>query len=108
MQTHGKSPVPDFSSFAEFYPFYLKEHSRRGTRVLHFYGTAFGLFLGLIALYTFRLRFAVLGIVGAYAMAWIGHFFIEKNRPATFRYPLYSFMGDWRLFYEILIGKQRF
>ena len=94
-----------FRSFSEFWPYYLSEHSRPATRLLHYIGSLAGIavIVALIALgkwYLFPLAF-----VPGYAMAWIGHFFVEKNRPATFTYPLWSFIGDWKMLAMMLTGK---
>lgn len=97
-----------FSSFAEFYPFYLAEHENRTSRRLHVVGTTLALALLLFALLTQRWALILLAIVVGYAFAWIGHFFFEKNRPATFKHPLYSLMGDWRLWFETLTGRIAF
>src|SRR5712691_5897565 len=84
-----------YDSFAEFYPFYLTEHSDRTARRLHF----LGLLLALVCLVM------LLAFVCGYSFAWIGHYFFEKNQPASFRQPLYSFMGDWKMFWQMLTGK---
>ena len=94
-----------FKSFVEFWPYYLGEHSKPATRLLHYIGTisAIALVVAFIAIgkwWLFPLAF-----VPGYAFAWIGHFFIEKNRPATFTYPLWSFMGDWKMLALRLTGK---
>ena len=94
-----------FNSFAEFWPYYLGEHSKPATRFLHYAGslTAVATLVGLIVIgrwWLFPLAF-----VPGYAFAWIGHFFIEKNRPATFTYPLWSFMGDWKMLALMLTRK---
>lgn len=96
-----------FNSFQEFYPYYLSEHNLRGTRVLHFIGTS--LFFGwIIAAIVFLNPWYILfGVINAYLFAWIGHFFVEKNKPATFKYPLWSLMGDFKLYFQILAGKER-
>src|SRR5215216_3279586 len=94
-----------YKSFAEFYPFYLSEHSRRETRRTHFAGSVLALLCLLYAVLAADGRWFLAAIVCGYAFAWIGHFFFEKNRPATFRYPLYSLMGDWKMFWQILTGK---
>jgi len=97
-----------FSSFAEFYPFYLSEHGQRATRRLHFIGSGLSL-ICLVALFaTFNLWWLPAALVCGYGFAWISHLTVEKNRPATFTYPLYSFMGDWAMFWEILTGKIAF
>jgi hypothetical protein len=84
-------------TFAEFWPFYLREHSRPATRKLHFAGTTLSLVL-LIAAVALRNGWLVLAaLVCGYAFAWVGHFFVEHNRPATFKYPLWSFAADWKM-----------
>ena len=94
-----------FRSFADFYPFYLSEHSNRTSRRLHFVGTSIALGL-LIAAFASRNWWLILAaLVSGYAFAWVGHFFFEHNKPATFKYPRLSFMGDWRLWWEIVTGK---
>lgn len=94
-----------YNSFQEFYPFYLAEHSDRTCRRLHFIGSALVLtMLAYIILTASWLLIITLPIIG-YGFAWVGHFVFEKNKPATFKYPLYSFMGDWVMFKDILTGK---
>ncbi len=97
-----------FASFREFYPFYLAEHANRTSRRLHFTGTA--LVLGVIAgaLVTMNLWWLLLVPLVGYGFAWTGHFFFEKNRPATFRYPFYSLAGDYVMFWQMLTGRIRF
>jgi hypothetical protein len=92
-------------TMAEFWPFYLREHSRRGTRALHLAGTAAALaFVGLAAV--LRSPWPLLGaLVSGYAFAWAGHFFVEHNRPATFSHPFKSFASDWRMFGCFLAGR---
>jgi hypothetical protein len=97
-----------YQSFAEFYPFYLSEHSRRETRRIHFVGSALALLCLLWALLSGEARWFLAAVICGYAFAWFGHFFFEKNRPATFKYPLYSLMGDWKMFWQILTGKIAF
>ena len=97
-----------YPSFATFYPFYLTEHRNPTCRRLHFAGT-FLVMLSLLAIsgtQSWSLLW-LLPVIG-YGFAWTGHFFFEKNRPATFQYPLYSLMGDFRMFYEILTGRLGF
>ena len=97
-----------YKSFEEFYPFYLSEHSNRTCRRLNFIGSALVLAtLGYSVFTTTWLALAALPVIG-YGFAWVGHFFFEKNRPATFTYPLYSFIGDWVMFKNILTGKLKF
>jgi len=94
-----------YKTFAEFYPFYLSEHANRSSRRLHFIGTSIGLALALHALSTLNFWWLLLGLLQGYAWAWAGHYFYEKNRPATFTHPLYSFMGDWVMWKDILTGR---
>ena len=95
----------EFDSFADFYPFYLGEHQNRTCRRLHFAGTTAVLFLLLFASVTGRYAlFWFLPVLG-YGFAWTGHFFFEKNRPATFRYPLFSLLGDFVMYKDTLTGR---
>jgi hypothetical protein len=97
-----------FSSFAEFYPFYLSEHSNRTCRRLHFIGSTIGLGFGLLGIARRRPSLIALGLGIGYGCSWIGHFFFEKNRPATFKHPIYSFMGDWVMWKDIVTRKIEF
>ena len=97
-----------FKTFTEFYPFYLGEHSKKGTRILHFIGTFLFFVFFVSLLFTGNSKLIAPTIITPYAFAWVGHFFVEKNKPATFKYPLFSLCGDFRLFFELLIGKQKF
>ena len=97
-----------FNSFDTFYEFYLLEHKKKGTRVLHFIGTSIGL-LGLMnSLFFLDIRPFLVSIFFAYFLAWISHFFIEHNKPATFNYPFYSFLGDLKMFSELLLKRRGF
>lgn len=94
-----------FQSFAEFYPFYLAEHSNRACRRLHFIGSTLALVcLGLL-LATGNFYWLLVGLLCGYGFAWVGHFGFEKNKPASFRRPLYSFIGDWVMYRDIWLGK---
>ncbi len=97
-----------YASFREFYPFYLSEHSNRTSRRLHFIGSCGVLALIVIAIVQGDARWLIGALLCGYGFAWVGHLFFEKNRPATFRHPLYSFVGDWVMFRDILTGKIRF
>ena len=97
-----------FSSFREFYPFYLQEHANRTWRRLHFLGSCGVLVLLAVALVERNGWWVLAAAACGYGFAWVGHFFFEKNRPATFRHPVYSLMGDWVMFKDILTGKIRF
>ncbi|MGY0619278.1 Mpo1-like protein [Lysobacter sp. A378] len=96
-----------YRNFAEFYPFYLSEHSHPVSRGLHFVGTSISLLLLVAALVTQVWWLLLVALVQAYAFAWAGHFIFERNRPATFQYPLLSFLGDWRMWWDMLTGKLR-
>jgi hypothetical protein len=96
-----------YSSFREFWPFYVREHQRPITRALHFIGST-----GVLALMGFAVGMGrpwlLLGMpVCGYGLAWIGHFGFEKNKPATFKYPFYSLLGDWVMYGKILSGSMR-
>lgn len=80
----------EYKNLKEFYPYYKHEHSKAGTRVLHMIGTSLFLAQAAAAAHTRDARLLLSGIVSAYGFAWVGHFFIEKNKPATFRYPFLS------------------
>ena len=97
-----------FASFAEFLPFYLSEHSDRTCRRLHFVGSSLALGCLVAFVATGRWGFLPLGLVLGYGLAWIGHFVFEKNRPASFRWPLWSFMGDWVMWARMLTGRIAF
>lgn len=94
----------NFKSFAEFYPYYLSEHRNPTNRRLHFVGTTGVISLAVIALVTMQ-PWLLLGMpVCGYGFAWVGHFLVERNRPATFTYPRWSLMGDFRMYFEIWAG----
>ena len=97
-----------YQSFREFYPFYLSEHANPTCRRLHFVGTTLVIAF-LATAFLNRNAWWLLGaLVAGYGFAWIGHLFFEHNRPATFTYPVYSFIGDWVMFKDLLTGKIRF
>ena len=96
-----------FASFREFYPFYLGEHRDRNCRRMHFAGSTLVLAVIALAVTTGHLAWLWLVPVAGYGFAWVGHFAFEKNRPATFRHPLYSLMGDWVMYWDVLRGKVR-
>jgi hypothetical protein len=94
-----------FASFREFYPFYLSEHANRTCRRMHFVGITL-VIACLVALALTGNPWWIPGaLVAGYGFAWIGHLFFEHNRPATFRHPLYSFMGDWVMYRDLLTGR---
>lgn len=102
------SPTPPekrFNSFAEFYPYYLGEHSNPACRRLHYVGSLLVLALLAYVLVTQQwLLLLALPVIG-YGFAWIGHLVFEKNKPATFKHPLYSFLGDWVMLKDGLTGR---
>ena len=97
-----------FRSFGEFYPYYLSEHRDSTCRRLHFVGTALVIVLLAYALSTGQWVWLWLLPIVGYGFAWVGHFFFEKNKPATFQYPLYSLIGDFVMFRDILTGRIKF
>ena len=95
----------EYKSFREFYPFYLSQHDNTACRRLHFIGSSLILvLLGYVALSTQWALLLLAPLIG-YGFAWVGHFFFEKNKPATFTYPLYSLAGDWVMFKDMLTGR---
>ena len=97
-----------YRSFSEFYPFYICEHSNQTCRRIHVVGSTLVLVALTVAVVTMNPWCLLAMPVIGYGFAWVGHFFFEKNRPATFKYPLWSLMGDWRLFYETGTGLRKF
>lgn len=97
-----------YTSFSDFYPYYLQEHSNVACRRLHFVGSALIVALVIYVVATSNWAYLFAMPVIGYGFAWFGHFFFEKNRPATFTYPFYSLMGDWVMFKDMLIGKIKF
>ena len=94
-----------YKSFTEFWPFYVSEHSRVGTRLLHLVGTTIGIGVMIYFIASGRWYLFPLGLIPGYGGAWIGHFLIEKNKPATFQYPLWSFMGDYKMIALMISGR---
>ena len=94
-----------FTTFAEFYPFYLSEHANPVCRRLHFVGTSLVIACIVAALATGNAWWFAAAPLAGYGFAWVGHAFFEHNRPATFTYPLYSFCGDWVMYKDMLTGR---
>lgn len=92
-------------NFEEFWPFYLREHALASTRWIHWLGTNAGLAVMLTGIATGRYWMIAMGFVTGYGFAWFSHFFIEKNKPASFSYPVWSFMADWKLWALIWTGQ---
>lgn len=96
-----------YNTLREFWPFYLHEHRYAVNRTLHFIGSSLGVIIFATAIGLGNFWLILPAFACGYAFAWFGHFFIEKNRPATFTYPLKSFISDWRLWYVVLTGRAR-
>lgn len=92
-------------SYRQFWPFYLGEHRRRRTRALHYFGTSVGLAALIAAIVLASWPLAVVAVISGYAFAWIGHAFVERNRPATFTYPFWSLFSDFRMYFLAISGK---
>lgn len=92
-------------TYKEFYNFYLTEHSNKTCRTLHFIGTALVFFIAFFAVYFSRSFLWIFVPLVGYGFAWVGHFYFEKNKPATFKYPLWSLASDFKMFFQILSGK---
>ena len=99
------SNTEGFKSFEAFYPYYLAEHSDVNCRRVHFIGTALIILLFFWVIATQKWIFLLLTPLIGYGFAWFGHFKFEKNRPATFKHPIYSLIGDWVMFFDILRGR---
>lgn len=102
-QTHDR-----YTSFAEFYPYYLQEHSNATCRRLHYVGSLLVLAILAYALASQQWLWLLAMPLAGYGFAWVGHFVFEKNRPATFQYPLYSFIGDWVMLKDAFTGRIKF
>lgn len=94
-----------FNNFTEFYPFYLHEHQNRTNKRLHFIGTTLVMLILLFVIFSSKYRFLWFCPLVGYGFAWVGHFFFENNKPATFKYPFYSLIGDFRMWWDIATGK---
>ena len=92
------------SSFAEFWPLYLRAHAAEGNRVLHAVGTLCGTGLFLGGLFLGRWGWCLAGVGAGYGLGFLGHFTIEGNRPLSFRHPLWSFVSDYRMVFQMLAG----
>ncbi|MCU4578345.1 DUF962 domain-containing protein [Acinetobacter courvalinii] len=92
-------------NYDEFYRFYLTEHRNIASRRLHAAGSSIGLYFFSKAIRKRQAKYALYGLVSGYACAWVGHFFFEHNKPASFKQPLYSFISDWRMLSDIARGR---
>ena len=93
-----------YGTFEEFWPFYVSQHSKKSTRTLHFIGSTLALGAVAAAVVTRRPALLLGAPLAGYGAAWISHFFVEKNKPATFTYPLWSLMGDARMWWRTVNG----
>lgn len=105
-QAHGAFAMA-FNSFQDFYPYYLAEHANRTSRRLHVIGTCGALSQLVLVIVLLEPVLALSAVLTGYGFAWVGHFIFEKNKPATFRYPLYSLRGDFTMAVEVLRGRIR-
>lgn len=95
----------ELRNFTEFWPYYVGEHRKRGCRALHYLGTTGALSVLVASVAVGRPWFALAALLFGYGPAWIAHFFVEKNRPATFKYPFWSLFGDFKMFALALVGR---
>lgn len=100
-QPQFQLPIKNYS---EFYRFYLTEHRDITSRRLHAVGSSVGIYFFTKAIRQRKLKYVAYGLVSGYACAWVGHFVFEKNKPASFKQPLYSFISDWRMLSDIVRG----
>jgi len=92
-------------TFAEFWPEYVRAHSKPATQVIHCAGTIFGWMLLGGAIATRRWWWIALALIVGYAFAWTSHFFVEHNKPATFEHPLWSWWADQRMMFLTFVGR---
>jgi hypothetical protein len=93
------------TNYGEFWDFYVREHSKPATRLLHFAGTSLGLAMLIWFVVTGRWYYFPLFLLVGYGFAWFAHFVVEKNRPATFKYPLWSFVSDFKMMWYMITGR---
>ena len=98
----------EYKRFEQLYPFYLSQHANQTNRRLHVIGTLLAIFMLIRTIFVFSFANLLLVPIVGYGFAWVGHFIFEKNKPATFKYPLFSFMGDLRMLQETLTMKRKF
>lgn len=103
LEQYPKFELP-IKKYSEFYRFYLTEHRNIMSRRLHAAGSSIGIYFFTQAIRQRKVKYVLYGLVSGYACAWVGHFVFEKNKPASFKQPLYSFISDWRMLSDILRG----
>jgi len=108
MQQHQQMSASRYLRFSDFYPYYLSEHSNRTCRRLHFIGSSIAILLILTAVATETWWLIAVAFVQGYGFAWVGHFFYEHNKPASFKQPWFSYLGDWKMWWQTLTGKLPF
>ena len=96
-----------YDNFKDFYPYYLSEHDNKHTKLLHFIGTSVAIFFYVRFFMTLDFMFLLYSLLSGYGFAWVSHFFVEHNKPATFTHPSYSFIWDHVMYFEILSGKHK-
>jgi len=101
------APSELFATFAQSWPYYVSEHRRPVTRALHFIGSTLVLATATTAVVTGRPWLLLATPILGYGFAWLGHFGFERNKPATFKHPVYSFLADWVMYGKILSGTMR-
>nr|WP_246881715.1 MULTISPECIES: DUF962 domain-containing protein [unclassified Pseudomonas] len=100
--------IKQFNTFADFYPYYLSEHANSTCRRLHFIGTTLVIFILAMTIAKGAWLLLLALPLAGYSFAWVGHFFFEKNRPATFQHPLYSLLGDFVMYRDMILGRVAF
>lgn len=105
LRQHNSNMTERIPTYAEFWPYYLREHSLPITRWLHFLGTSVAVCLGVTAGLTGKAYLLPFALVSGYGFAWVSHFTLEQNRPATFKYPLWSLFSDFRMAGLMLVGR---
>lgn len=96
-----------YKNLKEFYPYYLSEHEHKTTKLFHFVGTSFSIMFFVFFIVELNPVYILFALLSGYGFAWVSHFFVEHNKPATFTYPFFSLISDYIMFWEILRGKHK-